>query len=58
MNSIDRFQKIRDYIDSQNICDMVSEYLSEDDLKEFCDYLEEEFNIEYDDEDYSNYGEY
>ena len=58
MNSIDRFQKIRDYIDSQNICDMVSEYLSEDDLKEFCNYLEEEFNIEYDDEDYSNYGEY
>ncbi len=58
MNSIDRFQKIRDYIDSQNICDMVSEYLSEDDLKEFCDYLEEEFDIEYDDEDYSNYGEY
>jgi hypothetical protein len=57
MNPIDRFQKIRDYIDSQNICDMISEYLSEDDLQNFCDYLEEEFDIEYDD-DYSNYGEY
>lgn len=57
MNPIDRFQKIRDYIDSQNICDMISEYLSEDDLQDFCDYLEEEFDIEYDD-DYSNYGEY
>ena len=57
MNPIDRFQKIRDYIDSQNICDMISEYLSENDLQDFCDYLEEEFDIEYDD-DYSNYGEY
>lgn len=57
MNPIDRFQKIRDYIDSQNICDMISEYLSEDDLQDFCNYLEEEFDIEYDD-DYSNYGEY
>lgn len=57
MNPIDRFQKIRDYIDSQNICDIISEYLSEDDLQDFCDYLEEEFDIEYDD-DYSNYGEY
>ena len=57
MNPIDRFQKIRDYIDSQKICDMISEYLSEDDLQNFCDYLEEEFDIEYDD-DYSNYGEY
>jgi len=57
MNPIDRFQKIRDYVDSQNICDMISEYLSEDDLQNFCDYLEEEFDIEYDD-DYSNYGEY
>lgn len=57
MNPIDRFQKIRDYVDSQNICDMISEYLSEDDLQDFCNYLEEEFDIEYDD-DYSNYGEY
>ena len=57
MNPIDRFQKIRDYVDSQNICDMISEYLSEDDLQNFCDYLEEEFDIEYDD-DYSNYEEY
>ena len=57
MNPIDRFQKIRDYIDSQNICDMISEYLSENDLQDFCNYLEEEFDIEYDD-DYSNYEEY
>lgn len=57
MNPIDRFQKIRDYVDSQNICDMISEYLSENDLQDFCDYLEEEFDIEYD--DYSDYdGEY
>ena len=56
MNQLDRFQKIRDYIDSQNICDTIIEYFSEDDLKGFCDFLEEEFDIEYD--DYTDYDEY
>lgn len=57
MNPIDRFQKIRDYIDSQNICDHIQEYFSEDDLEGFCSFLEEEFEIEYDD-DYSEYDDY
>lgn len=57
MNQIDRFQRIRDYIDSQNICDVLTEYFSEDDLKGFCDFIEEEYDIEYDDYD-NEYDEY
>ena len=43
---------IRDEIDSQNICDVLVEYMSDDELEDFCKYLEEEFDIEYDNSDY------
>lgn len=49
MKVYDRFQQLRDYIDSQNICDSLADFLSEDELGEFCDKLEEEYDIEYDD---------
>ena len=52
MSPFDHFQFLRDEIDSQNICDKLSDYMTDDDLEEFCKYLEEEFNIEYDDNDY------
>lgn len=55
MNAIERFQRIRDYIDTQNICDELSDFLSEDELHEFCGILEENYEIEYDDENYIDY---
>jgi len=55
MNAIERFQRIRDYIDTQNICDELSDFLSEDELREFCGILEENYEIEYDDENYVDY---
>lgn len=55
MNAIERFQRIRDYIDTQNICDELSDFLSEDELHEFCAILEENYEIEYDDENYVDY---
>lgn len=55
MNAIERFQRIRDYIDTQNICDELSDFLSEDELHEFCSILEENYEIEYDDENYIDY---
>ncbi len=48
MKAIERFQNIQDYIDARNICDLIVEYLEEYELDEFCDLLEEEYNIEYD----------
>ena len=50
MTPIDKFQRIRDYIDSQNIVDHIVSFLSEDELLEFCNYLEDEYEIEYEDE--------
>ena len=49
MTTTEKFQRIRDYIDSQNILDSLVDFLSEDELKEFCDQLEEEYDIEYED---------
>ena len=55
MNAYDRFQRIREDIDSQNILDTLIDFLSEDDINEFCNYLEDEFNIEYDNDNYDEY---
>jgi len=55
MNTYDRFQRIREDIDSQNILDTLIDFLSEDDINEFCNYLEDEFNIEYDNDNYDEY---
>ena len=44
----DKFQYIRDYIDSENICDMIQEFLEDEQLIKFCEFLEDEFDIEYD----------
>ncbi len=56
MNTIERFQRIQDYIDTRNICDEISDFLCEDDLAEFCSILEENYDIEYD-ENYVDYDE-
>jgi hypothetical protein len=55
MNTFDRFQQIREDIDSQNILDSLIDFLSDSDLEEFCNYLEDEFNIEYNNEDYEEF---
>ena len=55
MKAIERFQRIQDYIDTRNICDEIAEFLSEDELSEFCSILEENYEIEYDDENYLDY---
>jgi hypothetical protein len=47
MRAIERFQNIQDYIDTRNICDLIPEFLEEEELNKFCDMLEEEYNIEY-----------
>jgi len=49
MSAKEKFQRICDYVDSQNILDFLIDYLSESELNELCEELEEEFNIEYDD---------
>ena len=55
MKAIERFQRIRDYVDTINICDEISEFLSEDDLNEFCATLEENYDVEYDDDYLDSY---
>lgn len=55
MNTYDRFQYLREEIDSQNILDTLIDFLSDDDLKEFCDYLEDEFNVEYNNDEYEEF---
>jgi len=55
MNIYDRFQYLREEIDSQNILDTLTDFLSDDDLKEFCNYLEDEFNIEYNEDEYEEF---
>ena len=55
MNIYDKFQRVREYVDSQNILDALTDFLSDDDLKEFCSYLEDEFNIEYDNDEYDEF---
>ena len=49
MSAKEKFQRICDYVDSQNILDFLIDYLSESELNELFEKLEEEFNIEYDD---------
>ena len=55
MNTYDRFQYLREDIDSQNILDSLMDFLSDNDMEEFCNYLEDEFNIEYNNNDYDEY---
>ena len=55
MNTFDRFQRLREEIDSQNILDTLIDYLCEEDLQEFCNYLEDEFEITYEGTDYEEY---
>jgi hypothetical protein len=55
MNTYDRFQYLREDIDSQNILDSLMDFLSDSDMEEFCNYLEDEFNIEYNNNDYDEY---
>ena len=52
MTTKDRFLRIRDYIDAQNILDELESFLSDEDLKEFCLELEEEYEIDLDEDDY------
>ena len=58
MTTTEKFQRIRDYIDSQNILDYIMDFLSDDELKELCEGLEDEFDIEYDEFDNFNEDEY
>ena len=55
MNTYDRFQRLREDIDSQNILDSLMDFLSDNDMEEFCNYLEDEFDIEYDNDNYDEY---
>ena len=55
MNIFDKFQRIREYIDSQNILDSLAEFLPNNELEEFCTYLEDEFDIEYDNDGYEEF---
>ena len=52
MTTKDRFLRIRDYIDAQNILDELESFLSDEDLQEFCLELEEEYEINLDEDDY------
>ena len=42
----DIFLKIRDYIEGDVILDELIDSLGEDELNEFCDYLEEKYDID------------
>lgn len=55
MKASEKFQRIRDYIDSQNILDYLMDFLSDDELNELCEGLEDEFEISYD--EFDNYSE-
>ena len=55
MNNFYRFQRLREDIDSQNVLDALIDFLSDNDLEEFCNYLEDEFNISYDNNDYDEF---
>lgn len=46
MKTKDIYLQIRDYIDSQNILDSLENFLGEDELMEFCDYLKEEYDLD------------
>jgi hypothetical protein len=48
----DRFLRIRDYIDAQNILDELESFLSDEELNEFCLELEDEYEIDLDEDDY------
>lgn len=48
----DRFLRIRDYIDAQNILDELESFLSDEDLNEFCLELEDEYELDLDEDDY------
>lgn len=52
MTTKDRFLRIRDYIDAQNILDELESFLSDEELQEFCLELEEEYEINLDEDDY------
>ena len=52
MTTKDRFLRIREYIDAQNILDELESFLSDEDLQEFCLELEEEYEINLDEDDY------
>ena len=47
MNIKDKFLYLEDYIDIRNICDCLIDFLDEEQLKEFCEYLEDEYDVEY-----------
>ena len=55
MNTYDRFQRLMEDIDSQNILDSLIDFLSDNDLEEFCNYLEDEFDIKYDNDNYDEF---
>lgn len=50
MNIKDSFMKIRDYIEAENIVDELEKFLIDEELKEFCDYLIERYNIDMSDD--------
>lgn len=47
MNVKDKFLYLEDYVDTRNICDCLIDFLDEEQLKEFCEYLEDEYDVEY-----------
>lgn len=42
----DLINKIKDYIDAENILDYIVDYISDDELKEICDNIIDEYNID------------
>lgn len=49
MKSYDKFLQIRDYVDDCNICDLLSLYFCDDEMEEFCNFIEDHYQIKYDD---------